>query len=120
MGILLQQTRSVVLLILRNVIDELITVYIVLRATCQDETQFRNTLQRLSVRLEVQANGLQSKPLNGPDVSKNNPSSRSEDTLWSGNIDTTRAPTVVVREEAGKDLEHQILAIWKTTIPLSQ
>jgi len=109
----------VVLLILRYVTDELITVYTVLRTPCQDEIQFKPYLDRLVASLEVHVYGFQPRPSSGQDASKESSPSRSEDSLWSGNIDTSEHATKVIRKENGQDSESNVLAIWRTTVPLS-
>jgi len=113
------RSRSVVLLILRDAIDELITIYVVLRMRYLDETRLKFYLDRLVVSLEVQAYGFQSRPSNGQESSKEISPSRSEDTLWSTNIDTCEDATEVILQGNEQDPESYMLAIWRTTVPLS-
>lgn len=108
-----------VLLISRNVLDELTTVYIVLRTSYQDEIRLDAHLSRLVVRLEVQAYGFQPRPSNGREASKEGFPSRGDDILWSGTIDTSEDAAEVVRKGESADLDGYILLLWRIQVPLS-
>lgn len=100
-------------------LDESISAYIVLRTPFQDDASLRSYLDRLSISLEVQAYGLTPRPSTGQDGSKESSPSRNEDTLWSGMIEKTKDPVIIVQGEDEDDPARYLQAIWKTTIPLS-
>ena len=111
---------SIVLLITRYVIDELLRIYIILRTPYQDETTLKSYLNRLAVNLDIQARGSPLRSPGGHDTPRETSPSRTEDTLWSGNIDTSEDPFIVVQEEEEHESTRTILAIWTTRALLSE
>ena len=112
--------ETIILLITRYVIDESLLIYIILRTPYQDEVTLKSYLTRLAVHLDIQAKG---SPLRSPasgDTSRETSPSRTEDTLWSGNIDTSEDPFIVVHEEEEHETSRTILAIWTTRALLSK
>lgn len=114
--------NSVVLLITRYVIDESLRIYIILRTPYQDEVKLKSYLTRLVVNLDVQARGSPLRPPGpgGHDTPRETSPSRTEDTLWSANIDTSEDPFIVVQEDEEHDCIRTILAIWTTRALLSE
>ena len=110
--------KSVVLLILRLVIDESLPVFIALRTPYKDEAHLQSYLNRLAINLEAQAYGFQPRASDDQDGSKETSPSRNEDTLWSGNIDTSKDPMKIVQEKNEHESGRCIFAIWRTIIPL--
>ena len=112
---------SIVLLITRNVIDESLRIYIILRTPYQDEATLKSYLNRLAVNLDIQARGSPLRSPGGHDTPRETSPSRTEDTLWSGNIDTSEDPFIIVQEEEEEhDSTRTILAIWTTRALLSE
>ena len=111
---------STVLLIARNVIDESLRIYIILRTPYQDEATLKSYLNRLAVNLDIQAKGSPLRSPGGQDTSRDTSPSRTEDTLWSGSVDTSEDPFIVVHEEEEHESARTILAIWTTSALLSQ
>ena len=111
---------STVLLITRNVIDESLRIYIILRTPYQDEATLKSYLNRLAVNLEIQARGSRLRSPGGHNTPRETSPSRTEDTLWSGNIDASEDPFIIVQEEEEHDSTRTILAIWTTRALLSE
>lgn len=111
-------TSFVVSLILRYVLDELITAYIVLRTPYQDEGHLRSFFARLVVSLEVHAYGSVPRVSGDQDASKDSSPSRNEDILWSGSIDMSQNPVTIIHGERQYQSPENVLAIWKTMLPL--
>ena len=107
-----------ILLIPRELTDENLPVYIVLRTPYQDEPRLKSSVARHAVSLEVLAYGFQQKPSGGPDGSKESSPSRNEDVLWSGVVDAPDEPITIVQEGNESVSGHHVLLIWRTTIPL--
>ena len=112
--------RSIVLLMARYVIDESLQIYIILRTPYQDEATLKSYLTRLAVNLDIQAKGSPLRSPGGHDTSRETSPSRTEDTLWSGSIDTSEDPFTVVHEEEEHDSTRTILVIWTTRALLSE
>lgn len=110
---------SIILLITRYVIDESLQIYIILRTPYQDEATLNSYLTRLAVNLDIQAKGSPLRSPGGHDTPRETSPSRTEDTLWSGNIDTSEDPFIIVQEEGENDTTRTILAIWTTRALLS-
>ena len=104
----------------RDSIDESLQIYIILRTPYQDEATLKAYLTRLAVSLDIQAKGSPLRSPAGRDSSRETSPSRTEDTLWSGNIDTSEDPFIVVHEEEEHDSTRTILAIWTTKALLSE
>lgn len=107
-----------VLLIPRFVLDESLPVYIALRTPYKDEAHLKSCLTRLAISLEVLAYGFQPRPSGGSEGSKESSPSRNEDTLWSGNIETSEEPIMIVKDEGEQNSETHVVAIWRKLIPL--
>lgn len=101
-------------------IDESLRIYIILRTPYQDEATLKSYLTRLAVYLEIKAKGSPLKSPGGQDTPRDTSPSRTEDTLWSGNIDTSEDPFIVVHEEEEHESTRTILAIWTTRALLSK
>lgn len=112
--------RSIILLITRYVIDESLRIYIILRTPYQDEATLKSYLTRLAVNLDIQARGSPLRTPGGQDAPRETSPSRTEDTLWSGNIDTSEDPFIIVQEEEEHEPSRTILAIWTTRALLSE
>ena len=104
----------------RDSIDESLQIYIILRTPYQAEATLKAYLTRLAVSLDIQAKGSPLRSPTGRDSSRETSPSRTEDTLWSGNIDTSEDPFIVVHEEEEHDSTRTILAIWTTKALLSE
>ena len=100
-------------------IDESLRIYIILRTPYQDEATLKSYLTRLAVNLDIQARGSPLRSPGGHDTPRETPS-RTEDTLWTGNIDTSEDPFIVVQEEEEHDSTRTILAIWTVKALLSE
>lgn len=115
---ILKVESIIVLLISRCLLDEHIDAYVVLRTVPRAEAQLRDLFVRLHVDVEIQAYGFQSRPSSRQNTSNESSPSRSEDSLWSGTIDTSELPVIITQ---GEEKKHgDLLAVWKTTIPLSE
>ena len=99
-------------------LDESLPVYIALRTPYKDEAHLKSYLTRLVISLEVLAYGFQPRPSGGKEGSKESSPSRNEDTLWSGNIDTSEEPITIVKDEGEQNSETHVVAIWRKLIPL--
>ena len=110
----------IILLITRYVIDESLRIYIILRTPYQDEATLKSYLTRLVVSLDIQARGSPLRSPGGHEKPRETSPSRTEDTLWSGNIDTSEDPFIVVQEEEEHESTRTILAIWTTRALLSE
>lgn len=120
-GMLIRSTISLLVsLIHRYVLDELVTVYIILRTRNQDGDRLKSYFPRLGITLEVQAHGLQSRPSSSQNASAETSPSRTEDTLWSGDIDTSREPITIRPQTEERHSADYVLAIWKHTFPLCE
>ncbi len=106
-------------LILRYVLDESITAYILLRTPNFDEASLKAHFSRLAISLEVQAYGFPSRPSSEQNTSNESSPSRNEDTLWSGSIDTSQHPLMIPQGNEERHSTEHVLAIWKITLPLS-
>lgn len=115
-------TRSTISLLVslihRYVLDESVTAYIILRTRNQDEDRLKSYLSRIAISLEVQAHGLQSRPSSSQNASTESSPSRTEDTLWSGDVDTSRQPIIIWPQGEERHSADYILAIWKHTFAL--
>ena len=111
---------SIVLLMTRHVVDESLRIYIILRTPYQDEATLKSYLTRLAVNLDIQARGSPLRSPGGHDTPRETSPSRTEDTLWSGNVDTSEDPFIVVQEDEEHGSAHTILAIWTTRALLSE
>lgn len=100
-------------------LDESVSVYIVLRTPRQPEVKLESYVSRLAVNLEVQAHGFQPKTTDGQDVIRDSSPVRNEDALWSGSIDMSEKPAIIYPRENDRQSLRQMLAIWKMVIPLS-
>ncbi|KAL2043549.1 hypothetical protein N7G274_003856 [Stereocaulon virgatum] len=98
--------------------DESLPVYIALRTPYKNEAHLKSCLTRLAIILEVLAYGFQPRPSGGKEGSKESSPSRNEDTLWSGNIDTSEEPITIVQDEGEQNSETYVVAIWRKLIPL--
>ncbi|KAL9071634.1 MAG: hypothetical protein Q9161_004059 [Pseudevernia consocians] len=103
-----------------NVIDESLRIYIILRTPYQDEATLKSYLNRLAVNLDIQARGSRLRSPGGHNTPRETSPSRTEDTLWSGNIDASEDPFIIVQEEEEHDSTRTILAIWTTRALLSR
>lgn len=101
-------------------IDESLRIYIILRTPYQDEATLKSYLTRLAVNLDIQARGSPLRSPGGHDAPRETSPSRTEDTLWSGSIDTSEDPFIVVQEEEDHDPTRTILAVWTTRALLSR
>ena len=101
-------------------IDESLRIYIILRTPYQEEATLKAYLTRLVVNLDIQAKGSPLRSPGGHDTSRETSPSRTEDSLWSGNVDTSEDPFIVVHEEEENDSARTILAIWTTKALLSE
>lgn len=119
-GMLIQTaTSTTVSIILRYVLDESITAYILLRTPNHDEARLNTYYSRLAVSLEVQAYGFPSRPSGDQDTSNESSPSRNEDTLWSGSIDTSQHPMIIPQGKEERHSAEHVIAIWKFSLPLS-
>lgn len=100
-------------------LDESISVFVLLRSLPQDKGVFEAYIKRLSLQLEAKAFGFPQRDTSSQDVSGDNSPARNDDILWSGNIDTSRQYIVTVQESAGEQYSKHVLAIWKISVPLS-
>lgn len=110
---------STVSLILRYVLDESITAYILLQTPNYDEACLKAYYSRLSVSLEVQAYGFPSRPSSDQNTPNERSPSGNENTLWSGSIDTSHHPTMIPQGKEERHLAEHVIAIWKISLPLS-
>lgn len=101
-------------------VDESLRIYIILRTPYQDEATLKSYLTRLAVNLDIQARGSPLRSPGGHDTPRETSPSRTEDTLWSGNVDTSEDPFIVVQEDEEHGSAHTILAIWTTRALLSR
>ncbi len=100
-------------------LDESLSIWIVLRTPQQPEAELKAYLVRLAINLQASAYGFLPGPSSGQDVSRESSPARNEDTLWSGSIDTSSIPVIIACQETDENSSRQMLAIWKMTIPLS-
>lgn len=94
-----------------------------LRTPYHDELQLRQDISRLAVSLEVHA-------INSPPAAPGNHAQQvvggsqvkdqNRDILWSGSIDTSDDPIVVVRGSENVEEQPQVYVFWKLTVLLSQ
>lgn len=101
-------------------LDELLEVYLVLQTPFQEETDLETLFSRLNISLQARAFGSVVPSSSSQDASANSSPSRVEDIIWSGTIDTSEDPIVVVRESSRQDITHYLHAIWSTTVLLSK
>lgn len=95
-----------------------------LRTSYHDEPQLKQDISRLAVSLEVHAiNSLLNIPGNhhAQQVDgSGHVKDQNRDILWSGSINTSDDPIVVVRASDNVEEQPQVYVFWKLTVPLSQ
>lgn len=94
-----------------------------LRTPYHDEPRLRQDISRLAVSLDVHA-------INSPPTALGNHAQQvvggsqvkdqNRDILWSGSINTSEDPIVVVRGSENPEERPQVYVFWKLTVILSQ
>ena len=101
-------------------LDEAISVYILLQTQCQDEATLRSYISRLGLNLEVRAHGSQPAPTSSQELLGGASPTRNEDILWSGSIDTHETPVSIIQDENDVQSSQKMFAIWRMDISLSK
>ena len=106
-----------VLLIVRPVVDEKLSIYVVLRTPYQDEAQLKGYISRLQIVLEAHATS--SSPRAG-DSHQGQNINQPRDVIWSGKVNITEDPIIVLEGSDEGDAGQAVLVIWKLTAFLSK
>ena len=108
-----------ILLINRHLIDELISICVVLRTPYSEELELRSFVSRLAIVVEAHAIG-SSRPLETENVPQEQSLSQNRDMIWSAAIDTTEEPLIVIQQEDAQTAKPHVFITWKITAFLSE
>ena len=106
-----------VLLIVRSNVDEKLSIYVVLRTPYQDEGQLKGYISRLQIVLEAHATS--SSPRAG-DSHQGQTINQPRDVIWSGKVNVSEDPIIVVEESDDGDEGQAVLVIWRLSAFLSR
>lgn len=108
-----------ILLINRHLIDELISICVVLRTPYSEELELRSFVSRLAIVVEAHAIG-SSRPLETDNVPQEQSLSQNRDMIWSAAVDTTEEPLIVIQQEDAQFAKPHVFVTWKITAFLSE
>lgn len=100
-------------------IDEAISICVVLRTLYCNEPKLKSYISRLTIGVEAHAFS-SSNPLQGQEASKDQSPSQSRDIIWSTTVDTTEEPVIIVQQKDGGDENPQVYIVWKVLAYLSR
>ncbi|MCJ1385036.1 hypothetical protein MMC17_008154 [Xylographa soralifera] len=97
--------------------DEKLSIYVVLRTPYQDETQLKGYISRLHIVLEAHAISSLSR---GGDSHQGQTVNQPRDVIWSGKVNVSEDPIIVVEESDDDDEGQAVLVIWRLIAFLSE
>jgi hypothetical protein len=98
----------------RELLDELLPIYVVFQTRCEDEVQLRSYIPRLAISINVHAYSSSRQ-----EASRDQSLSPYEETIWSTDIDTTKDPSIfTLKNELQNDGSWSYI-VWKAHAPLS-
>ncbi len=93
-------------------------MYVVLRTRYHDEASLKEHILRLAIALEAHA--ISSAPMVAAGPNNSGPSiNQARDVIWSGKVDVSEDPILVVEELGEEDDAQNILLIWRLQVFLS-
>ena len=107
------------LLILRYLLDELISIYVVLRTPYYEEQELKSLLSRLAIIVEAHAIS-SPKPANTHDAPGEQSPSQIRDIIWSTAVDTAEEPLIIIQQKENPTTNPQVFVIWKLLSFLSK
>ena len=106
------------LLIHRVLLDELLPIHIALRTPSQSLTELEQITARLSINLEIRANGSNN---HDSESERHTLPSQQEDIIWKGKLVAAEQPVIVhPREDATEREDSYMVAVWECKALLSQ
>lgn len=111
--------EPLILLINRHLVDELISIYVVLRTPYSEERELQSFVSRLAIVVEAHAIGSSrtSDTQNGP---QEQPLSQNRDMIWSAAVDTAEEPLIIIQQNDVPSAKPDMLVTWKLTALLSE
>ena len=111
---------SLILLIHRHLVDELISICIVLRTPYHGELQLKSSLDQVEITIQAQVFG--NFPANqlGKDVQRDSSPSQNRDIIWTGTVDTTQEPMIIVQQENDNATDRHVFVVWRVEAFLSK
>ena len=91
-----------------------------LQTPYQDEQQLKSHISRLSIKLDAHAISSSSRASVGDDARPSTNGSHSKDNIWTGAIDSSQDPVIVVEESVEGEDDRDVFVIWKLTSVLSE
>lgn len=111
--------ESLILLIHRFLADESISICVVIRVPYHDEPQLKSAIDRLKITIEAQAFGHISANSTGQGPQREPSPSQSRDVIWSGAVDMSQEPIIVVQQEDDQVRDRHVFVVWKVQAFLS-
>jgi hypothetical protein len=98
----------------RELLDELLPIYVVFQIQCQDEVQLRSYIPRLAINIEVHAYSSSRQ-----EASRDQSPSQKRDIIWSIEIDTAKDPSIFTLKNEFQNDGSWSYIVWKAHAPLS-
>ena len=92
----------------------------VIRTPYRDESQLKSSLDRLEITVEAQAFGYAPANPTGQDGPKDSSVSQSRDVIWSGSVDMSQEPIIVVQQEDDQVADRHVFVVWRLQAFLSE
>lgn len=108
-----------ILLIDRHLIDELISICVVLRTPYSEELELQSFVSRLAIVVEAHVIG-SSRPLETHNVPQEQILSQNRDMIWSAAVDTAEEPLIIVQQKGVQTPKTHVFVTWKLTAFLSE
>lgn len=109
-----------VLLIPRRVLDESLSLYVLLQTEFEDEEHLRSHVSRLTINVDAHAYGTSPRPSAGQGASQESSLPRNEDIIWRGTVQTIEDPIIVLRGNDKECSNRQVVVVWRTTALLGK
>lgn len=111
--------RFLILLIHRHLIDESISICVVLQTPYFNELQLKSYISRLAINVEAHAFSYSS-PSKEQESSKDQSPSQSRDIIWSSTVNTAEEPLIIVQQKDSQDESPLVYIVWKVLAYLSR
>jgi len=101
-------------------VDESISICVILRTPYHDESQLKSSLDRLEITVEAQAFGYTPANSTGQDAHREPSLSQSRDVIWSDMVDMSQEPVIVVQQEDDQVADRHVFVVWRVQVFLSE
>ena len=101
-------------------IDELINIYIVIRSSCKNKPDLESCISRLSISIDAHAISSNPRSSTGSEPQQGSSGNQSRDVIWSGAVNVTEEPVIVVQESEDDVEDRHVLILWKLKAFLSE